>query len=88
MYTAKESPNKNGSTVDFLDHDFNFFFKMDFSIKGPFHLDLLILLYLFFIFLEIVINLFLDLLVGLPFAGFPHGVTEGRPPEVLPSPPP
>jgi hypothetical protein len=29
-----------------------------------------------------------DLLVLPPFVGFPQGVTEDRPPEVLPSPPP
>ena len=48
-------------------------FKKDLCINGPFHLDLAIS-YFFLVF--------------LPWAGFDQGVTEGRPPEDLPSPPP
>ena len=52
------------------------FFKRLLSIKGVFHLDL-----------DIFVSYLLRR-VFKPFVGFPQGVTEGRPPDVLPSPPP
>ena len=40
------------------------------------------------LFLFITIKLLTDLLVLPPFVGLPHGLTDVRPPEVFPSPPP
>ena len=51
------------------------FLKRLFSIKGV-HLDLNV--FVFYLFRR----------VFKPLVGFPQGVTEGRPPDVLPSPTP
>jgi hypothetical protein len=45
--------------------------------------------FVLFLNLEIKTDVLLFFLrVGIPFVILPQGLTEGRPPEVLPSPPP
>lgn len=60
--------------------------KRAFSTKENFQDDRLI--FLFYFFRDTTIKGFFEALVLGPFVGLPQGVTEGRPPEVFPSPPP
>src|ERR1017187_5720475 len=59
------------------------------SVNGPFLTDRPIYAYLFLL-LCVTIHLSVRLLLRVlnPRVGWPQGVTGGRPPEVLPSPPP
>ena len=75
--------------MNYLNHQIRFInhliilFKTRWKITANFKFQRHIFLFGFFIFLLLAIN-YLLFFVGTPFVSFPHGVTEGLPPLVLP----
>ena len=72
--------------ISFFNLSLQIFFSKELSLYENFHNERLT--YLLFRETTIKEPFFLEDLVLGPLVILPHGVTEGRPPEVFPSPPP